>query len=453
MVDAVPSTGIEPELLCAKPEHIERLIVEPTDSCNLRCVYCHQNTPGFEARREMPQSTLDAIADYARRHRIPEIDFVGAGDLMMMTEWRERCELLLSLGVRLNTTVNLGKLLSDEEVETLARFSVLTVSIDTLDRDLLRRIRKNVDIRTILYNMTRVKLAAERGGHKQLRWSISAVLYQENALKLPELAEFAVSFGTWAFGVQDLIEYGDIKDNVTSVWKLRGMEGRPIGMGAWKALQIATDAGLVEITQGDLRERINTLAGGHWNPPAPQDKLSAGQEIDLLRRTYVEGLPRGVTRDCHDPWTFLQVLGDGYVRPCCFSGLTLGRLGDGGGLDALRNGPRAMKLREGLLTGNLDEFCAACNLRKEISVAAYQKKMRAGFLSASIGEDATPSAAATSVVEKETTQQPESKPPAASTKHARGILKLMSHTAYRLAKVAWGKLVAAPVQPSDKSNH
>ena len=38
-------SGFDMALLEGRPEQIEHFVMEMTDRCNLRCVYCHQNMP------------------------------------------------------------------------------------------------------------------------------------------------------------------------------------------------------------------------------------------------------------------------------------------------------------------------------------------------------------------------------------------------------------------------
>jgi hypothetical protein len=90
------------------------------------------------------------------------------------------------------------------------------------------------------------------------------------------------------------------------------------------------------------------------------------------RSTYVQLPKAGQTRSCTDPWTFVQVLGDGVVRPCCFSGVVLGIVKEGVNFEEIFNGEVALKLRRELLTGELDDFCKICNMKSIVPVEQLQ---------------------------------------------------------------------------------
>src|SRR5712691_4107060 len=174
-------------LLTAKPEHILTFVVEVTDRCNLRCVYCHQNLPDFRPQRDINDESFEALVQYAREHKVGMIDLTGAGDLMMHPTWREKCAQLLSAGFQISILLNLGAILSDADAMLVARFHTVTVSIDTMDREILKRVRKSVDVRTIVYNMMRIKACALKQNLKGPKWGASVVFYAESALRLPEL--------------------------------------------------------------------------------------------------------------------------------------------------------------------------------------------------------------------------------------------------------------------------
>ena len=84
----------------------------------------------------------------------------------------------------------------------------------------------------------------------------------------------------------------------------------------------------------------------------------------------------GQTRDCTDPWTFMQILSNNRIRPCCFSEVEIGSVKGEGGIEGALNSEAAVHLRKGLLTGNLDEYCSICSYRPMIDVPVFQRKIR-----------------------------------------------------------------------------
>jgi MoaA/NifB/PqqE/SkfB family radical SAM enzyme len=133
---------LDPLLYIGKPEYIRRFVMELTNHCNLRCLYCHQNKPDFQPTDPLSDETFNDILKYLSRHPVEVIDLRGGGDILMYSDWARKCDKLLALGIKLDTTINLGKLLEDHEVETLSRFNLVTVSTDTIHRKTLSQVQK-----------------------------------------------------------------------------------------------------------------------------------------------------------------------------------------------------------------------------------------------------------------------------------------------------------------------
>ena len=91
-------------------------------------------------------------------------------------------------------------------------------------------------------------------------------------------------------------------------------------------------------------------------------------------------VPPGMTRDCFDPWVYVEFHANGGVSPCCVR-RPIGNLRDQSLADLL-NGSRIRELRNALLSGEPDETCRGCGLRTVTSPAALQAKV--GMLLASI---------------------------------------------------------------------
>ena len=60
-----------------------------------------------------------------------------------------------------------------------------------------------------------------------------------------------------------------------------------------------------------------------------------------------------MTRDCLDPWRYLEISADGDLRPCC-NFQPLARLDDGG---SARENDAFQALRQSLLSGELQPAC------------------------------------------------------------------------------------------------
>jgi hypothetical protein len=76
----------------------------------------------------------------------------------MIPGWEHLCRVLNDLGIEVAITSNFARRYSAQEIEALVRMDLVTISVDTADRELLRHLRRHADLRTILHNMLMARL-------------------------------------------------------------------------------------------------------------------------------------------------------------------------------------------------------------------------------------------------------------------------------------------------------
>jgi hypothetical protein len=84
-------------------------------------------------------------------------------------------------------------------------------------------------------------------------------------------------------------------------------------------------------------------------------------------------LPEGMTRECFDPWNYVEFRTNGDVAPCCFRP-PIGNV-HRASLSAILNGDAARRLRAALLSGKLDPMCASCRGKKLVPVGDLQSEV------------------------------------------------------------------------------
>src|SRR6185503_15100782 len=141
-----------------------RINCEITSACNLRCVYCHQSNPEGYPQVDMREEWFGAVVEFCRHHGLKMIDFTGAGEATFAEGWQDKSRRVQALGIDLHMTTNLAESLTWSDAKVLARFAHLYVSVDTVNRDLLRRIRRRVDIQAITHNLLLIRSAARAQG-------------------------------------------------------------------------------------------------------------------------------------------------------------------------------------------------------------------------------------------------------------------------------------------------
>ncbi len=343
---------------------IDRFNVELTTTCNLACQYCHQQKPDFK-HQIMPESTVQKLLDFCEENQIRSIDFTGGGETTLYRGWENLCNILLSKNISLIMTSNFSREFSECEISTLSHFSEITVSLDTVDASLLEKIR-GADLQTIILNMTRIRTLSLKEQRRSPRLIISVVLLAEVVDSLMELFAFAKISGVEIVNVQELVIFNDVENDFRNVWELSGKQATIAAEKIEKAFAFAESLGVVVRVQGDFYKRLDRLKRESQNR-----SLSTSNTVtNGLVKTFSEPPGEGQTRNCLDPWQFVQVLAGGQVRTCCFRPDNVGTLQEGGLLEIL-NGEKIRAIRAGLLSGKLDPHCRICHWREVINVDAY----------------------------------------------------------------------------------
>jgi Radical SAM superfamily len=88
--------------------------------------------------------------------------------------------------------------------------------------------------------------------------------------------------------------------------------------------------------------------------------------------------PAGIahTRDCLDPWNYLETSAAGDLRPCCRF-RPLATLDDNADIHRLRNNEHFRELRRSLLSGQLQSECQGCHIRKKVTIGTLKQRVAA----------------------------------------------------------------------------
>jgi radical SAM protein with 4Fe4S-binding SPASM domain len=173
-----------------------------------------------------------------------------------------------------------------------------------------------------------------------------------------------------------LVKHADIDDglNVRPIFAL-GAEARTEARRTIdRAVRILGEAGLTYEFTGSFFDVFKERAPGS-SEGALATSVAVGApstNLEAANRIYARA-PEGWTRECFDPWNYVQIKANGDVYPCCTHS-AIGRIEGERGLGAVLDGEILARLREGLLSGHLDEECRNCHLRAFIPVVDYQKR-------------------------------------------------------------------------------
>ncbi|HEX6096789.1 MAG TPA: radical SAM protein [Thermoanaerobaculia bacterium] len=329
--------------------------IELTTRCNLRCVYCAVSQPGYRGM-DLTIEDGDAFIAEMKRRGVRVVILNGHGETTFVPAWWQLALRMLNEGFRLHLTTNLARELRDDEIAILARFDRVLVSLDTMDAELLARLRRGARLETILHNLDRL-----RALHANV--AVSVVVSDANVGTLPELADAMLARGVRAFRFGDLVEYPDIP----GVEAVRHATTVPHAKAAFRETVARVEAaGAATEIDDPLRtsflrdEVVETSVRG----------AAAGE-----KRTHYAEVRGRKTRDCVDPWNAAFVQSNGGVRPCCFIDSSFGQLSTQS-LGAIIDGGPFLRLRDELLTGQLRPSCAACPAREVVDVSVLEERVR-----------------------------------------------------------------------------
>jgi MoaA/NifB/PqqE/SkfB family radical SAM enzyme len=363
---------IEPDLLAPLPPQEIRL--DLTTRCNLRCVYCAVSQSfyqGTDMPADLAHQATAAILDIARNHKLKGVHINGHGETTFMQGWVDVCKPLLQENLPLMIITNLAKVLSADELEVMSQMNIVAVSIDTADPDLLRRFRRKVDLNRIVRNINAIRETASRLNRQPPHFHFSCGLYDKNSLFIEDLARFMVDLDIKSVGFWNLTKWGyetlpyqntDVPedDRVYALDELSDDDLRPRIAAIQRAIAVLSENRIQVDVYGDF---VNTLA------------VRLNDKFDAMANTQCFELQEGMTRDCIDPWNYVEVDTSGDIKPCCARG-SIGNLRHGS-LSQILNDDPIRRLRADLLYGTPDSECARCRLRSPTAPAALQAKVRA----------------------------------------------------------------------------
>lgn len=201
-----PGTGVD--LLASPATRVFHL--ELTSRCNLRCVYCAVSQPGYVGA-DMATDDFDGIVAGLLARRVSIVTVNGHGETTLIPGWHERINRLAEAGFRLSIISNFARLLTEPELAAMARIRNIQVSVDTHRPEVLRAVRRRVDLGNILINMAAVSATAERLGLPRPSYSWSCVVSDRVALDLVDYVRFGLVCGVRDFTLCNLTKYDDVE--------------------------------------------------------------------------------------------------------------------------------------------------------------------------------------------------------------------------------------------------
>lgn len=336
------------------------LTVELTSLCNLRCTYCSVSHPDYRGQT----STLreSDIVNLAQQLDCKKIQLHLHGESTVRKGWAELCQSLTSQGFELSLLSNLSQNFNQFEIEVLSQLD-LWVSIDTIDNELFKKMRRGSELGEVLRNLLRINAYRRKKGISH-RYKWNSVLCKETLSSLPDLIQAASELGVKFISFCNLTE-------------IKGLEG---ATSLWK------DINQVPFVISELKKNINLLQDlkidfEFQGLPALSEvetlnmsSLERNPILGHLRRahpfqasqavSYPHELKEGQTRLCLDPWSRAVIHADLGVALCermpPFTQLNELEIRKAISCEAAEN------YRSGLLSESIPSACRSCSKRPAV---------------------------------------------------------------------------------------
>jgi MoaA/NifB/PqqE/SkfB family radical SAM enzyme len=362
--------------LTDSPKRVSRISTSFTTRCNLRCTYCPEGSHPESFYGDMTPGLLDHIVDYAKANRV-HIDVSYYGDSAFHERFGEFAAKIHEAGVGLAITSNFARLLGDDEIAAVARCKTVSFSFDTDDRDKARAIRKGLDLRTLVYNILRVRAFCLIEAIPVPPFTLHVVLNDQTVNDLPRLVAFAASLGVNQIGCNELAEIEGATGKMVNVSALSGEALRKAIASIDQAAALAIRLGIPLTASGEHLSRIGAAVAGTLK----KDPVREARE-GIQGTYYFSGgddaleLKPGMTRACLEPWVGPIVDPKGDVYSCCARGTSMGVVGRDGSLSDVHNNNSFRALRRSLLTGkDLVLECRRCHIASQTTPAELQQKV------------------------------------------------------------------------------
>ena len=266
IAEVYPRLGDNAHLL--EGGRFETVRVDVTQKCNLRCVYCALSAPWAKPGQHMSDENLAKVGRFiAASPRLTDVGVNGHGETTHHPRWRQFCDDLIAKGAPLSVITNLGRKYDDAEIDTLSCFTLIQVSLDTADEELLKRLRRKVELSRILTNMTKIRTRALLSARRAPVFAFSCGLYDKSLPRLEEFAGLAVAMGVRNVTFWNLMKYPDVPgaETVRPLSELDDDElrhglacfDRAMRILAMYRINVAVAGGFIE----PLRARLGQAAG------------------------------------------------------------------------------------------------------------------------------------------------------------------------------------------------
>ncbi|MBL8178545.1 MAG: radical SAM protein [Bryobacterales bacterium] len=370
----VPSLSFDPMLHLTK---LEKVTLEFTTRCNLKCTYCAVSRPWHE-KEDLDLAVFPSLLEEFKALGVKRVQISGGGETTIVKNWDDYLVQFIDHGIEVSIITNLAKPLTARAVRALSLCAEINTSCDTVDAELYAAIRKGGDFAVFLHNIARIRALCLSEGRRipYLIWN--AVATDKTIGLMDQWVAMGIAVGVDHFQISELSKLDDLPDGfaVDSVGTLSPEKlaeareaverGRQMAQaaGKWFALLPTVDSAL----QGSgVVMRIRTVV----------EQQQGSKPVLSKALTVLESAPasgQGKTKNCVMPWTEAYLYASHQLGPCCM--YRDEKPVPAGGFTEALNTPNLIAMRNGLLTGKLVYPCTICAMFPEVDVEQFQQRVK-----------------------------------------------------------------------------
>jgi MoaA/NifB/PqqE/SkfB family radical SAM enzyme len=198
----------------------------------------------------------------------------------------------------------------------------------------------------------------------------SCVVTDKTVGTLDQFVDFGVALGISSFRFMNLTEYPELEhgERVRHPSTLPQAELIAARDTLLRCRDTIAKSGGTCVIEAGILDAIDAELN------APSTVLHTTSPVNAV--AFSRAPTAGQTRDCLDPWEFAYIHANRTVRPCCSIDRTYGSMVEGGSLDDVLRSEDFRRLRQELLSGQLNDACRGCPTRGIIGTADLTAKVQ-----------------------------------------------------------------------------
>lgn len=307
--------------------------VESSNACNLRCLMC--NLSHNEDVKETPPVSLeliDRVTDFYPG--LLQAHLHGVGEPLLNRNLTEIIRRIRRAGGPVVVDFFTNAMLLDRSVsEALVDAGVdrIVFSIDGATKETYEAIHRGARWERLLKNLDGLNGVKRERGSEYPRLQLNLIAMNMNFHEFPELVALAAGKGIGRIEVKNLVVAAKAPDEIRRQKRHYDPE--------------RDDAVLAEAKEIADRNGVELVLDYYRSSRVPSGPAAPARDVDR--------------NPCFQPWKTFYVKSNGEVKPCCFTGRTMGSLLESTP-EEIWNGPGYRRLRESIARGVYPEGCATC---------------------------------------------------------------------------------------------